>query len=86
MFIKLKTIKNVKDFQTLAIEFSGEVLIKEGKRIIDAKSIMGLFSLNILNIVELELTGGTVEEIIKFTEEIEKMGIVIKKEEYDWIK
>ena len=62
MKIKVNTIQDVIDFVQLVTEnCHGEVLAKQGKYIINAKSIMGLFSLDLMK--SFDLTGE--EEIDK---------------------
>lgn len=49
MSIRLKTIKDVNDFVSVCMQYSdGEIDVKQGRQIIDGRSILGIFSLNLL--------------------------------------
>lgn len=50
--VKLKTIKDIETFNKLCSSFECEMDLSSGKYYVDAKSIMGIFSLNL----ELPLT------------------------------
>lgn len=58
--IKLTTINNVKDFVDDVNKFDEDVDISVGNYVIDAKSIMGIFSLDLSR--ELSLTVHAPEE------------------------
>ena len=51
--IKLKSIDDVKDFVRKANELSYDVDLSLGKYTVDAKSIMGIFSLDLSREIEL---------------------------------
>jgi len=51
--VKLSTIEEVKKFVTAATMFDGEIDLKSGRYVVDAKSIMGIFSLDLLNPIEV---------------------------------
>ena len=55
MKILLNTIDKLRLFSTLAILFDGNLTLKSGRYILDAKSVLAIFSLNILNPIELEI-------------------------------
>lgn len=55
MTIMINTFDKIKDFCAVANRFSGEILIKSGKYIINGKSLMGLFSLDLSNPVTIEV-------------------------------
>lgn len=55
MKIRLNTIENIKNFVDMANSLKCEILIKEGKYVVSGKSIMGIFSLNVLNDLEIEI-------------------------------
>ena len=55
MKILLNTIDKVRLFSTLAILFDGNLILKSGRYILDAKSVLAIFSLNILNPIKLEI-------------------------------
>ena len=54
MFIKINGISDVSELATKASSVDGDVIIRKGIYVVDGKSIMGLFSLNLS-------TGATIE-------------------------
>ena len=55
MTISLCSIDGVKDFVNMVSRIEGDVTISSGRYIIDAKSIMGIFSLDLSKMVTLEI-------------------------------
>ena len=58
--IKLAGIEQVQTFNQICSRCEYNVDLKQGKYLVDAKSIMGIYSLNIMG--ELELQAGTASE------------------------
>ena len=52
--IKLNTIKDVDDFIALTTKMAGDVFASQGRYVVSAKSIMGLFALSHLIPFDLE--------------------------------
>lgn len=52
--IKLNTIQDVDDFIAITTKMAGEVFARQGRYIVSAKSIMGLFALSHLIPFDLE--------------------------------
>lgn len=48
-YIVLKTIQDVREFVNIVIAFEYEIDLVQGRYVIDAKSIMGIFSLDLLS-------------------------------------
>ena len=48
MFIKLKTIDDVKEFVNICSKYDVDIDVKQGKFTVDGKSILGIFSLNLI--------------------------------------
>ena len=46
MYIDLNTVARVKDFVQVAQSFSEEITLRSGKYVVDAKSILGIFSID----------------------------------------
>lgn len=44
--IKINDIKNIYEFQKRASSVAGEVILSKGKYVVDAKSILGIFSID----------------------------------------
>lgn len=53
--INLVSIDDVKDFTSAANACKFDIDIKSGKYVIDAKSIMGIFSIDLSKTVDLEI-------------------------------
>lgn len=53
--VKLDTIDKVKDFVNLINTFDGDYDLVSERYVIDAKSIMGIFSLDISNTLRLDI-------------------------------
>ena len=74
--IKLSTIEEVKKFCDYALDCcNDEIYIKQGRYVIDAKSIMGIFSLDLLKELELNIDNPT-DDCFVFFEKIKELGIV----------
>lgn len=48
MFIKLKTIDDVKEFVNICSKYDVDIDVKQGKFTVDGKSILGIFSLSLI--------------------------------------
>lgn len=68
-FVTLGSISDVKQFADAAVHCSCEVDVIEGRYLINAKSIMGLFSLDLSKPVRVEFHGGD-EECAGFKQKI----------------
>ena len=53
--ILLKSINDVKDFVNIVNKYDFDVDIKSGRYIVDAKSIMGIFSLDLSKPIKMEV-------------------------------
>lgn len=63
--IQLKSINDVKDFVRLVNNFPYDVDLTSGRYIVDAKSIMGIFSLDLTKPIEVEIHGDDGEDLRK---------------------
>lgn len=63
VWVYLGTIETVKEFVSIVAHFNGDVELKSGKYIIDAKSIMGIFSLDLSKKLLLNLENPSQEEL-----------------------
>lgn len=68
--ILLDTVDKVKDFSGLINKFDGEFDLISDNYVIDAKSFMGIFSLNLKKPLKLEVTN---------VENIEDLEVSLKK-------
>ena len=53
--IRLSAIEEVRNFVNIVSRFDGEVDLKSGRYVVDAKSIMGIFSLDLSKPLELRI-------------------------------
>ena len=63
--IRLNTLGEVKEFNAAANQIAGDVDLRSGRYCVDAKSIMGIFSLNLGRDLIVESTSVTEEELRK---------------------
>lgn len=69
--LKLNTINSVKKFNDLVQDVSDEVYLTQGRYVVDAKSIMGIFSLSLMDEVEM-ITENPSDSFIEFLRNVEK--------------
>lgn len=55
LMIRLSTIEEVRKFVNIVCAFDGEIDLKSGRYVIDAKSIMGIFSLDLMKPIEMTI-------------------------------
>ena len=72
--IRLKTIDDVHNFSRMCESYDINVDAKSGRTVVDAKSVIGLMTLNLHEPIELEIYGGTSEVYKSFTEELKTNG------------
>lgn len=65
--ISLKSINDVKDFVNLVNRYDFDVDLSSGRYVVDAKSIMGIFSLDLSKPIKVEVH---VDDCGSFCEEI----------------
>ncbi len=53
MNIKISTIEDVRKFVNIVSTFEGDIDLKSGRYVVDAKSIMGIFSIDLLSPIEM---------------------------------
>ncbi len=53
MKIQLETMEKVKKFEAIAVEIGAEVDLTSGRYVIDAKSILGVFSMDLTKPLKL---------------------------------
>ena len=66
MKIKFNTIKDIYDFVELTGKDSGAATLSQDRYIVSARSLLGIFSLNLLAPIELELESGNYEPFERF--------------------
>lgn len=70
--ISLKSINDVKDFVNIVNRYDFDVDLSSGRYIVDAKSIMGIFSLDLSKPIKVELQ---VEDCGNFCEEVKRFVV-----------
>ena len=73
--IKLDTVELVKDFVTLTSRIDGDVMIKSDRWIINGKSIMGIFSLDLSKDLDCKIEASE-EQVKIFEEGLRKLNLV----------
>ena len=73
MYVSLGTIESVKNFVTKITEFEEDFDLIQGKYVIDAKSVLGIFSIDLSKPVLLRINaeGERLEQIKKAVKEFE---------------
>lgn len=61
--IRLSTIADVRDFVTMATTYTGEIDLVSGRYTVDGKSIMGIFSLDLLAPITARISGAGSDEL-----------------------
>lgn len=75
--VKLSTLQDVKKFVDLSTKLEGDVFLQSGRYVVDGKSIMGIFSLSLLDPIEMEIIEKDERELDSFLYELEMAGITV---------
>lgn len=75
IYIKLNTLQRVKSFVDIVDKFESDVDITQGRYIINAKSIMAIFSLNLLEALLVRIDSDDIEEIESFNNVMEEFKV-----------
>ena len=70
--IKLDTIDKVKEFAGIATNYADDLDLVSGRYVIDAKSIMGIFSMNLSKALELVVHGADDTQIEAFINSVDR--------------
>ena len=62
--ILLQSIEDVKEFNRIVAIYDGDVDLVSGRYVIDAKSIMGLFSLDLSKPINIQVHGDNPDTLI----------------------
>lgn len=66
MLLNLNTIDKVKRFSNIVLTYESDIDAIRGRYIIDAKSIIGLFTIDLSKPVEIEIHSQDAEELERF--------------------
>lgn len=71
----LNSIDSVKNFSNITFKHDLDLSLHSGRYIVDAKSIMGIFSLDLSKPIDLEIDGSNEKAIDLFLEQIETFTV-----------
>ena len=63
--INLKMAENVKEFVSIVSQYDYEIDLRSGRFIVDAKSILGIFSLDLSKPVVVEIHSNNCDDLLK---------------------
>ncbi|MBQ9777295.1 MAG: HPr family phosphocarrier protein [Clostridia bacterium] len=61
--IRLATIADVQDFVSIVAKSDMDIDLKSGRYVVDAKSILGIFSLNLLEPIEMTVHSDNTDDL-----------------------
>ena len=67
--IKLSLAENVKSFVNIANRYPYDMDLRAGRHVVDAKSILGIFSLDLSKPITLEIYADDCDDLIKALDE-----------------
>ena len=67
--VQLCSISDIKKFVNIANRFSFDIDLTSGRYVVDAKSIMGIFSLDLSKPIQVEIHNNECDEFLKETEQ-----------------
>lgn len=63
--IRLSSIRDVRDFVEIVTRYDMEIDLSSGRYVVDAKSIMGIFSLDLMNEITLTAHSDNTEKLFE---------------------
>ena len=63
--IRLSLVENVNKFVNIVARYPFEMDLRAGRHVVDAKSILGIFSLDLSKPIALEIYGDDCEDLMK---------------------
>ncbi|MBQ8283531.1 MAG: HPr family phosphocarrier protein [Clostridia bacterium] len=63
--ISLEMAQRVKEFVNITQNYTYEILLKSGKYVVDAKSILGIFSLDLSQPITVEVYADSCDELLE---------------------
>ena len=73
--IKLDTIEKVKRFVSVIDKFENDIDIISGRYVINAHSIMAIFSLDLMNVLKVIIHNASLNDVAKFEKVMEEFRI-----------
>ncbi len=62
--ISLEMAQRVKEFVNITQDYAYEILLKSGKYVVDAKSILGIFSLDLSSPITVEIYSNDCDDLL----------------------
>ena len=78
MKININEFEKSKQFIKVVTNYESDIFLKSGRFVIDAKSVMGIFSLDLSKELEVEIIERTEGEKDKLYTQLRELGIVIE--------
>lgn len=72
LVLNLKTLEKVKKFTNVVNKFNSDVDIIRDRYVIDAKSIIGIFTIDLTKPVTVRIVSDDKDEITRFNEQMEE--------------
>lgn len=69
--ISLAMSQKVKEFVNITQNYSYEILLKSGRYVVDAKSILGIYSLDLANPVTVEVYSDDCDDLMELLKKFE---------------
>lgn len=63
--IKLETIQDVRDFVNIMTAQTADIDLSSGRYVVDAKSIMGIFSLDLLKPIDMTIHNDDCDDLLE---------------------
>lgn len=73
MFVNLNSVEKVKDFVSITSKMEEEIDLVSGRFVIDAKSIMGIFSLDLSKPIKVHVVGN--EAKLPMLEQLQRFAV-----------
>lgn len=73
--IRFVTIQDIRDFVNLCARYDFDIDLKSGRYVVDAKSIMGIFSLDLMSDIELTANVDNAAERAAFENDIKRFCV-----------
>lgn len=75
--IRLSNIDTVKQFVSLTTASNCNVNVMSGRYVIDGKSIMGIFSIDLTRVLDVSISGETEQEVWDLYKNILDLGVIV---------
>ena len=78
MKIKINEFEKIKAFVKVVENYESDIFLKSGRFVIDAKSVMGIFSLDLCKVLEVEIIEKVEGEKDSLFRQLRELGIVVE--------